>query len=512
MMGLMVRVTYACLDGSPFPVDYAAADDALETWHLDREHGPEAMTPLADSVRPMGQPGEARAYADCDVTRLPSLTRSRPVANGYAYHLGIDLSPDEWERLGNELRRLAREHGGNAGVWGGFCLPVVQADCAWLAAAPATTSFTALAERREHAWGLTSVAGLVARVDERAVAASCADVFGERSTEVAYLLAQGSDNDTMTADRTLRELAAMQPGSPEESRARAAFVEAYGGRSTSWSIDHPTFAEEPELLDAQLRLLRRAGGQVDVGRDAITRRQRLADEVAAALAHRERATFHRRLARLESFVPVREARARWQLVASGAMRAAVRRRGQRLVEQDVLAQVDDVLFLTPAEYDEPVGDLRAVVAARRAEHARWTAVIPPASIGGDADSTASPATGTSSGAEPTLRGVAGAPGTASGTARVIRDLDDVERLEPGDVLVTTMTSPAWTPLFAIAGAVVTDAGDTLSHVAIAAREYGIPCVAGTHVATARIVDGAPITVDGDAGLVHLSMDVGLRGR
>jgi pyruvate,water dikinase len=86
---------------------------------------------------------------------------------------------------------------------------------------------------------------------------------------------------------------------------------------------------------------------------------------------------------------------------------------------------------------------------------------------------------------------------------VILDLDDVERLEAGDVLVTTMTSPVWTPLFAIAAAVVTDAGDALSHVAIAAREYGIACVAGTHDATARIPDGAVVTVDGDAGTVHL---------
>jgi pyruvate,water dikinase len=84
---------------------------------------------------------------------------------------------------------------------------------------------------------------------------------------------------------------------------------------------------------------------------------------------------------------------------------------------------------------------------------------------------------------------------------VILDLGDADRLEPGDVLVTTMTSPPWTPLFGVAGAVVTDSGDVLSHVAIAAREYGIPCVVGTHHATRLIVDGDVVTVDGDAGTV-----------
>jgi pyruvate,water dikinase len=85
---------------------------------------------------------------------------------------------------------------------------------------------------------------------------------------------------------------------------------------------------------------------------------------------------------------------------------------------------------------------------------------------------------------------------------VILELDDADRLEPGDVLVTTMTSPSWTPLFGLAAAVVTDAGDALSHVAIAAREYGIPCVAGTALATVRLRDGVRVVVDGDAGTVR----------
>ena len=77
-------------------------------------------------------------------------------------------------------------------------------------------------------------------------------------------------------------------------------------------------------------------------------------------------------------------------------------------------------------------------------------------------------------------------------------------MEPGDILVARITTPAWTPLFAMAAAVVTDVGGPLSHGSIVAREYGIPAVLGTGVATRRITSGQLITVDGAAGTVTLA--------
>jgi pyruvate,water dikinase len=82
--------------------------------------------------------------------------------------------------------------------------------------------------------------------------------------------------------------------------------------------------------------------------------------------------------------------------------------------------------------------------------------------------------------------------------------EDFSKMRPGDVLVAGATTPAWTPLFAMASAVVTDIGGPLSHGSIVAREYGIPAVMGTGVATRRIQDGQMITVDGSAGTVTLS--------
>ena len=64
--------------------------------------------------------------------------------------------------------------------------------------------------------------------------------------------------------------------------------------------------------------------------------------------------------------------------------------------------------------------------------------------------------------------------------------EDFDQMQPGEILVAAITTPAWTPLFAKASAIVTDIGGPLSHSSIVAREYGIPAVLGTGVATRRI--------------------------
>jgi pyruvate,water dikinase len=86
---------------------------------------------------------------------------------------------------------------------------------------------------------------------------------------------------------------------------------------------------------------------------------------------------------------------------------------------------------------------------------------------------------------------------------VILSLDQASRLSPGEILVTYATAPPWTPLFAIAGGVVTDAGGPLAHCAVVAREYGIPAVVGTTNATSAIKDGMTISIDGTTGLVTI---------
>ncbi|MBK6515432.1 MAG: hypothetical protein IPG04_15255 [Polyangiaceae bacterium] len=108
-------------------------------------------------------------------------------------------------------------------------------------------------------------------------------------------------------------------------------------------------------------------------------------------------------------------------------------------------------------------------------------------------------------AEPdALGGMPGSAGRVTGVARVVRSVDELDRLRPGEILVAPVTTPAWTLAFGRASAIVTDTGSVASHASIVAREHGIPAVVGTGDGTARIVDGQRITVDGGRGVVRLS--------
>ncbi|PCK05427.1 MAG: hypothetical protein COA42_18305, partial [Alteromonadaceae bacterium] len=103
-------------------------------------------------------------------------------------------------------------------------------------------------------------------------------------------------------------------------------------------------------------------------------------------------------------------------------------------------------------------------------------------------------------------GVSGSPGIATGIARVIADINDADRLQPGDILVTRCTDPGWTPKFAMLAGVVTETGGMLSHAAVICREYGIPAVLAVKGATRDIPDGASITIDGSQGRFSLNTD------
>jgi phosphohistidine swiveling domain-containing protein len=102
-----------------------------------------------------------------------------------------------------------------------------------------------------------------------------------------------------------------------------------------------------------------------------------------------------------------------------------------------------------------------------------------------------------------IKGVGASGGKVIGVACVLHGPEDFDQMQQGGILVAKQTTPAWTPLFAMAGGVVTDIGGPLSHGSIVAREYGIPAVLGTGTATRVIHTGQVITVDGSAGEVTL---------
>lgn len=101
-----------------------------------------------------------------------------------------------------------------------------------------------------------------------------------------------------------------------------------------------------------------------------------------------------------------------------------------------------------------------------------------------------------------LEGISGNPGSVKGSVKIIQDPEESSKIEDGDILVTEVTTPLFTPIILKASAVVTDRGGKLCHAAILARELDIPCIVGTKRATEKLEDGMEVIVDGKDGKIY----------
>jgi pyruvate,water dikinase len=106
-------------------------------------------------------------------------------------------------------------------------------------------------------------------------------------------------------------------------------------------------------------------------------------------------------------------------------------------------------------------------------------------------------------ADGVLQGRPASRGVVEGIVRVAHTLAEAAALEPGEILVTPITDIGWTPYFSLIGGLVTDLGSSVSHGAVIAREYGLPCVVNTRQATHFLQTGNRVRLDGDTGSVTL---------
>jgi len=103
----------------------------------------------------------------------------------------------------------------------------------------------------------------------------------------------------------------------------------------------------------------------------------------------------------------------------------------------------------------------------------------------------------------TVRGLGASAGVIEGVARVVDSPEQFDQVQKGELLVCKMTSPSWVVLFTKISGLVTDSGGALSHPAVVSREFGIPAVVGTRVATQKIKTGQRVRVNGAAGIVEI---------
>lgn len=222
------------------------------------------------------------------------------------------------------------------------------------------------------------------------------------------------------------------------------------------------------------------------------------------------------------------------------VRRATLELGARLAASGEVADPTDMFYLfKPELFDVMAGggssswaELRAMIPDRRAYFEYWRERGPslPPMLGtipevvpdpimievfglsgrfletmrGDTPAGASAAAGDGLAATVTeIRGFPAAKGVVEGVARVITTVADLHLVEPGEILVCGGTTTEWTPAFGIITACVCDTGGSLTHAAIVSREYGIPCVVGTAIATQVVKTGDRVRVDGRAGTVQV---------
>ena len=102
-----------------------------------------------------------------------------------------------------------------------------------------------------------------------------------------------------------------------------------------------------------------------------------------------------------------------------------------------------------------------------------------------------------------VKGLGANSGVVIGTARVIENFEEIDKLQKGDILVTKFTDTGWTPKFAILSGIVTEYGGILCHAAIVSREYGIPAIVSCHDIMKKVKDGQKIKIDGATGVVTI---------
>jgi pyruvate,water dikinase len=300
------------------------------------------------------------------------------------------------------------------------------------------------------------------------------------------------------------------------------YLSSYGGTIYDLDFSQPTPADDPTPLAQTFKLFLRGEGQSPYERqeDAIERREQAMEAMLDRLRGLRRRLFRSTLVMAQTNAPRREDGLADIGLGYPLVRAMLLEVGQRLKHVGAIEDTEDVFWLFETEIDrstelvvngERLTSMHTLVQERKAlwlarKHVtppmslpllpKWLRKMLPDQFQVESDQLERMQSGV-------LKGVPCSVGRVTAPARILRGPEDFAQMVPGEVLVAAITTPAWTPLFAMAAGIVTDVGGPLSHGSIVAREYGIPAVLGTGVATLRIRNGQLVTVDGLTGTVTL---------
>jgi rifampicin phosphotransferase len=326
---------------------------------------------------------------------------------------------------------------------------------------------------------------------------------------------------TATPAASLPETLGSTPAGRDWLAAFALYLDRYGHQIYNLDFVVPTQVDDPlpVLLSFKAMVQEPRGDPRARQRALVADRAALVEETARSLDPLRRRLFRLLLGWAQSFGPGREQALFYMGAGWPTLRRLALELGRRLTESGSLLAAEDVFFLETSEVGTAISaraagpatpELARLARERRELREARKRLHPPPVVPpghkvrfGPLDMSAWETQRRNEPAGAVLRGFAVSPGQVSAPASVIRSPADFSRMEPGTILVCPTTTPAWTPLFSQARGLVTDVGGVLAHGSIVAREYGIPAVLGTGIATTRIRSGQTIRVDGDAGTVTL---------
>lgn len=308
---------------------------------------------------------------------------------------------------------------------------------------------------------------------------------------------------------------------PEFASRFKTHIERFGHLVFQMDFAEPLPREHPEMLLETVKMYLRGQGTNPHERQHTSEEKRIqtAEIMCNRLKGLKRWAFIKALNWGQSLAEVREDALAEIGLGYPILRAMLRELGDRFVTANAIQQADDIYWLEKEEVETCVhklehGDqlenLSARVEKRKAFNKKVGQETPPPMMPMKKkymgiDTSVWLAESERNRTSNILKGVPTSAGRVTAPARVLRGPEDFDKMRHGEVLVAGTTTPAWTPLFAMASAVVTDIGGPLSHGSIVAREYGIPAVMGIGVATKRIQSGQVITVDGTKGEVILNI-------
>ena len=293
---------------------------------------------------------------------------------------------------------------------------------------------------------------------------------------------------------------------PEFGKRFHKFLEDHGHRETDIDMYQPPWGDAPWIVVDHLRALLRAG----ISRDPIhvEREAKLAayhaEEKLLSRVPGEFRFFYSEIIRLARLYTQLDDMEHYQTTRLNLpMRRALHVLGQRFTAQGILAEPMDIFHATESQIDQLLSDgisknlLTAI--AKQKQTYQDACVRTPGWQPHEEDTV-------NISRKDSLHGKAGSPGVAEGTVYQVKGPEDFANFPKGAILVSRTTNPAWTPLFHLAAAVITESGGPLSHGAVTARELGIPAVMGIPNCMNTLTEGTRVQVDGLRGIVAILPD------